>query len=177
MPKLCWSKCFYIKWQSFYFTRSHTHKVHLNFSDCLVRRMNKKHKRVSFFPLCECWILNTQMNVWKIHLKMNCLQLMWWQFNQFKMCNSASWAHHSRSVDFGEYNSKPQRTMCTSSIVHARSKALPFFRVGMSAIWLCLVHICPPSLFLCSSTVSFLVSHATLQQSGLTDWAESRKRE
>lgn len=48
-----------------------------------------------------------------------------------------------------------------------------FSWVGMSAIWLCLAPffpLCFFSLFLCSSTVSCLVPHVSLQQKGLADW-------
>lgn len=78
------------------------------------------------------WILNIKPchECVRIHLKINCFQLMWWQFNHFKMCNSASWAHHSWLVEFGEHSSRDQSTMCTSSTVNASSKGLPFFMSG-----------------------------------------------
>lgn len=84
---------------------------------------------------------------------------MWRRFNHFKMRYSASRAHHSRLVDFGERSSRPLRAMCTSSIVHACAKALPFFKSG---------HVChlivlsPPALFLSSSTVCFWCDFAAV---------------
>lgn len=107
--------------------------------------------------------------MWKIHLKINCLQLTRWQFNHFKMCNSASWAHHSLPVDFGEHSSRHQCTMCSSSIVHANSKPLPFFMSGHVCHLIVFSPICPASLFYAHQLCLFLVSHATLQQWGLAD--------
>lgn len=119
------------------------------------------------------------MNVWNIHLKINCLQLMWWQFNHFKMRNSASWAHHSRPVDFGEHNSRPQRAMCTSSILHASSKALPFFMSGhVCHLIVFSPHMHPPfSSFMLINCVFFgaTCAFATVEFSWLNDWAERRK--
>lgn len=123
-----------------------------------------------FLPLCQCWILNTPMNVWKIHLKINCLQLMWWQFNHFKMLNSASWAHHSRPVDFGEHSFRPQCTMCTSSIVHASSKALPFFMSGHVCHLIVFSPNMPPFSFFHAHHLCLFWCH--MQQWGLADWIE-----
>lgn len=113
------------------------------------------------------------MNVWKIHLKINCLHLMWWQFNHFKMWNSASWAHHSRSVEFGEHNSRPQHTMCTSSIVNASSKALLFFMSGhVCHLIVFSLHMPPFSIFMLINCVLFgtTCEFATVGLSWLNDW-------
>lgn len=142
--------------------------VYLNFSNAQSEGWEKENmgRWASFLFVCR----NTPMNVWKIHLKINCLQLMWWQFNRCKMCNSASWAHHSQPVDFGEQNSRPRHTMCTSSIVHASSKALPFFMSGHACHLILFSSSVPPLLLLCSSTLSLLALHVILLQRGLADW-------
>lgn len=117
--------------------------------------------------------------MWKIHLKINRLQLQLWWCNLLNMCNSASWAHHSWLVDFGEHDSGSPSTMCTSSIVHPSSK-LPFFmsRHVCHLIVFRSIHSLPFCVCMLS-TVSYLVPHAKLVTMGLSwldDWAEKRKR-
>lgn len=132
----------------------------------------------NFFPVREFEILNTRRNVWGIQLKNNCLQLKWEKFNHFKMCNSAVWAHHSRPVDFSEHNSRPQRTMCTSSIVHVGCKALTFLRVGTSAIWLYLSPICPSCFMVMLINFFFFGATGNFATEGLSwfnDWAEGSR--
>lgn len=70
---------------------------------------------------------------------------------------------------WAQLQTPPHHVYLINSSCKLQSAAI-FLSVGMSAIWLCLASICPPPLFLCSSTVSCLEPHARLQQWDLADW-------